>query len=100
VLEKLRAAASEPVAAHQSQAPHAAARVVADDFGQAQPATGAVAAAKAAGGAQHGADEEAAQIEKPRPDRYWGLPKTNAGALASWSFVRSVVNFASLPTLI
>jgi hypothetical protein len=33
-------------------------------------------------------------------DGYFSLPKTKAGALASWSFVRSVVNFASLPTLI
>ena len=31
---------------------------------------------------------------------YFSLPKSKAGALASWSFVRSVVNFASLPTLI
>jgi hypothetical protein len=30
---------------------------------------------------------------------YLSLPKSNGGALASCSFVRSVVNFASLPTL-
>ena len=31
---------------------------------------------------------------------YLGLPKSKAGALRSCSFVRSVVNFASGPTLI
>ena len=32
--------------------------------------------------------------------RHFSLPKSKAGALASWSFVKSVVNRASLPTLI
>ena len=51
------------------------------------------------GKADHLAQQIGVGAPAPNPTGYLSLPKSNAGALASCSFVRSVVNFASRPTL-